>query len=96
MTIETKNIDNILFLKSFKRRNHYFVNVYFHYFPCLFNMATPYKLRCNLTGHEKDVRVLVNSIFPENGLISGSRDNTSCLWVENEYVVIIVLRLHVA
>ncbi|XP_059168417.1 phospholipase A-2-activating protein-like [Physella acuta] len=47
-------------------------------------MATPYKLRCNLTGHEKDVRVLVNSIFPENGLISGSRDNTSCLWVENE------------
>ncbi|CAG5130369.1 unnamed protein product [Candidula unifasciata] len=47
-------------------------------------MASPYKLRCNLVGHEKDVRALVTSIFPENGLISGSRDNTACLWVENE------------
>ncbi|CAL1530460.1 unnamed protein product [Lymnaea stagnalis] len=47
-------------------------------------MAIPYRLRCNLTGHEKDVRVLITSIFPENGLISGSRDNTSCIWVENE------------
>lgn len=50
----------------------------------VFNMASPYKLRCNLVGHEKDVRALVTSIFPENGLISGSRDNTSCIWVENE------------
>ncbi|XP_005104581.1 phospholipase A-2-activating protein [Aplysia californica] len=47
-------------------------------------MATPYKLRCNLTGHEKDVRALVSSLFPEHGLISGSRDNTSCIWAENE------------
>uniref|UniRef100_A0A2C9JHZ5 Phospholipase A-2-activating protein n=1 Tax=Biomphalaria glabrata TaxID=6526 RepID=A0A2C9JHZ5_BIOGL len=47
-------------------------------------MANPYKLRCNLTGHDKDVRALTTSIFPENGLISGSRDNTSCIWVESK------------
>ncbi|KAK0062786.1 phospholipase A-2-activating protein [Biomphalaria pfeifferi] len=47
-------------------------------------MANPYKLRCNLTGHDKDVRALTTSIFPENGLISGSRDNTSCIWAESK------------
>ncbi|RUS88855.1 hypothetical protein EGW08_003400, partial [Elysia chlorotica] len=46
--------------------------------------ATPYKLRCNIAGHQKDVRALVTAIFPDNGLISGSRDNTSCIWVNKE------------
>lgn len=47
-------------------------------------MSKPYKLRCNLAGHEKDVRALVPSIFPEHGLISGSRDNTTALWIEDK------------
>ncbi|GFS06857.1 phospholipase A-2-activating protein, partial [Elysia marginata] len=47
-------------------------------------MATPYKLRCNLAGHQKDVRALVSAIFPDNGLISGSRDNTSCIWANKD------------
>ncbi|KAH9488092.1 hypothetical protein Btru_065405 [Bulinus truncatus] len=61
-------------------------------------MANPYKLRCNLTGHDKDVRVLATSIFPENGLISGSRDNTSCVWIEskedNTFHKLLVLKGH--
>jgi len=46
-------------------------------------MAFPYKLRCNVAGHEKDVRALASSIFPEHGMVSGSRDNTSALWIED-------------
>ncbi|KAL3869595.1 hypothetical protein ACJMK2_042263 [Sinanodonta woodiana] len=47
-------------------------------------MAAPYKLRCQIPGHEKDVRAVAAAIFPEQGIISGSRDCTAKVWVPNE------------
>ena len=47
-------------------------------------MAAPYQLRCQLFGHEKDVRAVTAAIFPENGIVSGSRDVTARVWVPNE------------
>ncbi|XP_050401900.1 phospholipase A-2-activating protein [Patella vulgata] len=47
-------------------------------------METPYKLRCNIIGHEKDVRVVCSTIFPENGILSGSRDVSARIWVPIE------------
>ncbi|KAL5022612.1 hypothetical protein ScPMuIL_001767 [Solemya velum] len=47
-------------------------------------MATPYKLRCVILGHEKDVRAVVPTILPEGGILSGSRDVTARIWAPNE------------
>ncbi|XP_071118768.1 phospholipase A-2-activating protein-like [Haliotis cracherodii] len=48
-------------------------------------MASTYKLRCNIVGHQKDVRAVASTIFPEGGIVSGSRDVTSRIWVPNEH-----------
>lgn len=45
-----------------------------------------YQLRCQIFGHEKDVRALTAAIYPEHGIISGSRDITARVWVPDEYV----------
>ncbi|ESP05233.1 hypothetical protein LOTGIDRAFT_227892 [Lottia gigantea] len=49
-------------------------------------MAAPYKLRCNVVGHEKDVRAVCSTLYPENGILSGSRDVTARIWmpIEND------------
>lgn len=47
-------------------------------------MAGAYKLRCQIFGHEKDVRAVTASILPENAIVSGSRDVTSRIWIPNE------------
>lgn len=47
-------------------------------------MALRYKLRCTVTGHEKDVRSVCPAFFPEGGFVSGSRDITSRVWTPNE------------
>lgn len=49
-------------------------------------MATYYKLRCCVTGHEKDVRALTALAIPDDSFLSGSRDVTAKVWVPNEYV----------
>ncbi|XP_076463194.1 phospholipase A-2-activating protein-like [Babylonia areolata] len=48
-------------------------------------MAAPYKLRCNVVGHKKDVRALAPALLPEGGIVSGSRDCTTCVWLPNEH-----------
>ncbi|KAK3090943.1 hypothetical protein FSP39_015921 [Pinctada imbricata] len=47
-------------------------------------MAAPYKFRCNIVGHEKDVRTVCPAFVPNNGIISGSRDVTARVWAPNE------------
>lgn len=47
-------------------------------------MEASYKLRCNVVGHEKDVRALAPTIFPPSGFVSGSRDITARIWTPNE------------
>ncbi|XP_071173054.1 phospholipase A-2-activating protein-like isoform X1 [Mytilus edulis] len=47
-------------------------------------MATSYKLRCCVTGHEKDVRALTALAIPDDSFLSGSRDVTAKVWVPNE------------
>ncbi|ELT98127.1 hypothetical protein CAPTEDRAFT_160241 [Capitella teleta] len=46
-------------------------------------MASVYKLRCSLVGHEKDVRSVYPAIKPDNGILSGSRDVTARIWMPN-------------
>ena len=46
-----------------------------------------FKLRCSVFGHEKDVRAVCAANYPENAIISGSRDVTARVWTENEYVM---------
>ena len=47
---------------------------------------TSYRLRCQLYGHEADVRTV--STIPEyDGIVSGSRDRTARIWRPLEYVV---------
>ncbi|XP_064605533.1 phospholipase A-2-activating protein-like [Liolophura sinensis] len=48
-------------------------------------MEASYKLRCNVVGHEKDVRALAPTIFPLGGFVSGSRDITARIWTPNEH-----------
>ncbi|KAL8576565.1 hypothetical protein ACOMHN_003123 [Nucella lapillus] len=48
-------------------------------------MAAPYKLRCNVVGHKKDVRALAPAFIPEGGIVSGSRDCTTCVWIPNDH-----------
>ncbi|XP_061181732.1 phospholipase A-2-activating protein-like [Saccostrea echinata] len=43
-----------------------------------------YKLRCFIVGHEKDVRAISPTIFPSDGILSGSRDVTARVWIPNE------------
>ena len=43
-----------------------------------------YKVRCQIFGHEKDVRGICNAPFPDGAFISGSRDITTRVWVPNE------------
>ncbi|KAK7485283.1 hypothetical protein BaRGS_00023534 [Batillaria attramentaria] len=50
-------------------------------------MAAPYKLRCNVVGHKKDVRSLAPTLTPEGGIISGSRDCTTRIWMPNDHDV---------
>ncbi|XP_013391939.1 phospholipase A-2-activating protein-like [Lingula anatina] len=47
-------------------------------------MAAPYKVRCFLLGHEKDVRSVAPAFFPDGSFVSGSRDVTARLWAPNE------------
>lgn len=47
-------------------------------------MAALYKLRCQIFGHEKDVRAVTAAILPENAIVSGSRDVTARVWVPVE------------
>ncbi|WAR24642.1 PLAP-like protein [Mya arenaria] len=47
-------------------------------------MAAPYQLRCQIFGHSKDVRAVTPAIIPENAVVSGSRDATARVWVEEE------------
>lgn len=46
-------------------------------------MASAYKMRCSVAGHEKDVRAVIAAAFPANAIISGSRDVTARVWVPN-------------
>ena len=43
-----------------------------------------YQLRCQLFGHEKDVRAVTAAVYPENAIVSGSRDITARVWVPQE------------
>ena len=43
-----------------------------------------YKIRCQIFGHEKDVRSICNALYPDGAFISGSRDVTARVWVQNE------------
>ncbi len=54
------------------------------------NMASRFKIRCSLTGHKKDVRAVAPAYFPDGGIISGSRDVTSRVWVPNECVYYLI------
>ncbi|XP_053395858.1 phospholipase A-2-activating protein-like [Mercenaria mercenaria] len=47
-------------------------------------MAASYQLRCQIFGHEKDVRAVTAAILPENAIVSGSRDLTARVWVPIE------------
>ncbi|KAH3731128.1 hypothetical protein DPMN_057134, partial [Dreissena polymorpha] len=47
-------------------------------------MAAPYQLRCQIFGHEKDVRAVTPALIPDNSVISGSRDATARIWVPEE------------
>ena len=50
------------------------------------NNNDPYKLRCTLPGHSKDVRcVSVGNLFNEECIVSGSRDRTAKLWTSEGY-----------
>ncbi|ESN99244.1 hypothetical protein HELRODRAFT_162762 [Helobdella robusta] len=44
----------------------------------------PYRLRCTLFGHEKDVRGLCSLYHPPSSFISVSRDITARVWVSDE------------
>lgn len=46
---------------------------------------TSYRLRCQLYGHEQDVRS-VSTITEYDGIVSGSRDKTARIWRPSEYV----------
>jgi WD40 repeat protein len=46
---------------------------------------TSYRLRCQLYGHEQDVRS-VSAITEYDGIVSGSRDKTARIWRPSEYV----------
>ena len=50
-------------------------------------MAAPYKLRCNIHGHEKDVRAVAPSIIPDGGIVSGSRDMSARIWTPDGFVL---------
>ncbi|XP_066474656.1 phospholipase A-2-activating protein [Tiliqua scincoides] len=43
-------------------------------------MASAYRLRCSLVGHELDVRGLSCCLFPAGSFVSVSRDRTARLW----------------
>lgn len=43
-------------------------------------MASPYKLRSTIVGHENDVRTLTTYPLYEDTIISGSRDRTARVW----------------
>lgn len=45
---------------------------------------TSYRLRCQLYGHEADVRS-VSAITEYDGIVSGSRDKTARIWRPLEY-----------
>jgi len=45
---------------------------------------TSYRLRCQLYGHEADVRS-VSTITEYDGIVSGSRDKTARIWRPLEY-----------
>ncbi|XP_053395421.1 phospholipase A-2-activating protein-like [Mercenaria mercenaria] len=47
-------------------------------------MAASYQLRCQIFGHEKDVRAVTAAILPESAIVSGSRDITARVWVPIE------------
>lgn len=55
-------------------------------FDILLKMEEGYKLRCCIVGHEKDVRAVSPTLFPNDGIISGSRDVTARVWIPNEYI----------
>ena len=48
---------------------------------------TSYRLRCQLHGHQADVRS-VSTITEYDGIVSGSRDKTARIWRASEYVKI--------
>lgn len=45
-----------------------------------------YKLRSCIVGHEKDVRAVTPTLYPSDGILSGSRDVTARVWIPNECV----------
>ncbi|XP_014785826.1 phospholipase A-2-activating protein [Octopus bimaculoides] len=47
-------------------------------------MASPYKLRSTIVGHENDVRTLTTCPLHEDIIISGSRDWTTRVWTANK------------
>lgn len=49
-------------------------------------IAASYMLRATLVGHSQDVRVVATSCFPEGAIVSGSRDRTTRIWTQSEYV----------
>lgn len=51
-----------------------------------FKIMEGYKLRSCIVGHEKDVRAVTPTLFPSDGILSGSRDVTARVWIPNEYV----------
>lgn len=44
-----------------------------------------YKLRCSLVGHESDVRAVAAACYPDNAIVSASRDRTTRIWATNEF-----------
>ena len=45
----------------------------------------PYKLRCSMPGHSKDVRSVTVGDLMEECIVSGSRDKTAKLWLPEGY-----------
>lgn len=53
----------------------------------------PYKLRCSLPGHSKDVRCVTVGEIVEECIVSGSRDKTAKLWLPEGYVLLLAVIL---
>lgn len=51
-------------------------------------MASAYRLRCSLVGHELDVRGLSCCQFPTGSFVSVSRDRTARLWAPDGLVLL--------
>lgn len=48
-----------------------------------------YAIKCIYVAHAGDVRVLKPTLFPDGGILTGSRDTTTKVWAPEGYVTVI-------